>query len=157
MSHLPIEKTDLFRHFDDLSDADWDNTVNWTGFAQDVLGQPLLWAQDSVGANLVEGDGRYSDGEAIQFLINARGSARESRYWLRKVKKRGPINAPQIDEKVENVELGLRMLNSLINYRRRTKNQGVVKEPAAEYFPNAQGLTPNAENALSSHGGDSIS
>jgi four helix bundle protein len=156
MNHLPIEETDVFKLFDALSDEVWDDAIKWTGFAQDILGKQLLRALDSVGANLVEGDGRYSDGDAINFFMYSRGSARESQFWLRKVKKRGLIKAPVIDKYIDRAELGLKMLNSLINYRRRTKNQGVVRELEAEYFPNAQRLTPNAENAPSSHGGDSI-
>ena len=144
MSHLPIEDTDVFRVFDELSDELWNEAVKWPSFAQEVLGKQLVRALDSVGANLVEGDGRYSDAEAIHFFEYARGSARESRFFIRKAMKRNLVGAAIANGQVERIESGSKMLNSLINYRRRTKNVGAVRERGIEYLPNAQRQSPNA-------------
>jgi len=156
LSHLPIEETDVFKIFDKLSDEVWGFVMTWNPLAKDVVGKQLLRSLDSVGANLVEGDGRYSDGEAIHFFEYARGSAREARFWLKKAEKRGLVQSAIAKQVIDEVETGTKMLNSLISYRRKTKNQGVVREESAVYevAPSAQRPTPNA--ILQSHGGEPI-
>ncbi|ODU52298.1 hypothetical protein ABT09_02830 [bacterium SCN 57-13] len=143
MSHQPMEETDLFRVFNDLAKEAWDLTLAWPALAQDILGKQFVRAIDSVGANLVGGDGRYSDAEALHFFEFARGSAREA------------------DQMLKRIESGQKMLNSLINYRRRTKNKGIVRETVSIYrlgtlshlAPSAPRLAPGASFQIS-HGGD---
>lgn len=161
MSHLPMEETDLFRVFDALSNEAWDLMLGWPAIAQDILGKQFVRAIDSVGANLVEGDGRYSDAEALHFFEFARGSAREAAFWIRKAVQRSLIVPQQADQMLKRIESGQKMLNSLINYRRRTKNKGIVRETVSSYrlgtlshlAPSASRLAPGASFQIS-HGGD---
>jgi four helix bundle protein len=52
----------------------------------------------SVTANIAEGFGRYSDPDFVRFLRYARGSAFETREWLREGKDRGHFNEPAFEE-----------------------------------------------------------
>ena len=149
--HMPIEETEVFKCFQSLANEAWRTVEGWSNYAQWSVGKQLTGALDSVGANLCEGDGRFSDGDALHFFVIARGSAREARYWVNAAHDRGLISDDKQFRFIQEIDRGLPMLNGLINYRRETKNQGMVKEERADYGsilgsdPNAQRPTPNAQ------------
>jgi four helix bundle protein len=84
------------------------------------IGDQLLRAADSIGANIAEGFGRYHYLDSAKFYYNARGSLWETQHWFFLLQQRKLI-APEayasIQEKLET--LG-RKLNNLI---RITKQQ----------------------------------
>src|SRR5690348_248812 len=90
-SHKPIEETPLFAAFEECSDWVWATVSSWKPFDKDTLGKQWARAIDSVGANLVEGDGRYSYADALHFFIIARASSREAELWLNRAIKRGLV------------------------------------------------------------------
>lgn len=147
--HLPMEETDTCKAFVAVADQIWDLVVGWPELGRRTVGEQVIRACDSVGANLIEGDGRYSDADALHFFVMARGSARETRYWIARAVKRRLIETGIAAELNDAVARATKGLNALINYRRKTKNQNLVKEERAAYadgieFPNAQRPTPNA-------------
>src|SRR4051794_40587169 len=97
--HMPIEQTAMFQRFVAVADQMWDMVHGWPSLAQRTVGQQLLRSADSVGANLVEGDGRYSDADALHFFTIARASARESRYWIERASHRKLIS----QEEAQNI------------------------------------------------------
>lgn len=139
-THLPIEETELFRKYVDLSDDVWDVVVGWSSLAQTTVGRQLVRAVDSIGANLAEGDGRYGSADSIHFFVTTRASARESRYWLKRAAKRNLISAKQAEDFEESLDHATRSLNSLITYRR--EKQG-IRESISPYEPNLESLPPN--------------
>jgi four helix bundle protein len=135
MAHLPIEQTELFKRMEALSDRLWDEVVGWDDFAKSTLGRQLVRAADSVCLNLAEGDGRYSDADALNFFVIARGSLREVHRCVKAAVRRNLTDPARGDEYLcEFDELG-RMLNGLIAYRRKTKNVNMVREDEALYEP----------------------
>jgi four helix bundle protein len=82
--YTPMEALEFFQDLVLLSDEMWRQVSDWKPFCRDKIGIQLVRAMDSVGANLVEGDGRHSDKESLHFFSIARGSARETRYWLQR-------------------------------------------------------------------------
>lgn len=58
MATIPLEELDVFVKAEELSDAVWDVVVTWSGLAQHTVGERLVRAADSVGANIAEGYGR---------------------------------------------------------------------------------------------------
>lgn len=135
-----MESTEVFRLFDEVSDQVWNLTATWEPFARRTLGEQLVRAADSTGANLVEGDARYSDADALHFFVIARASARETAFWIRKAERRNLLDTESSRSLLQAIETGSKLLNSLISYRRKTKNSGMVREPIATYDT----LTPNA-------------
>ena len=91
--HVPVEEMELFRRFVTIPDWVWDTVAKWPRLAQDTVGKQLIRAIDNVGANLVEGDGRFSGLDSIHFFVISRASAREARYWLERA-----IHRKLIDE-----------------------------------------------------------
>src|SRR4051812_34453743 len=98
-SHLPIEETEIYKKFVVVADTLWAITVNWDHYSQAVVGKQLMKAADSIGANLVEGDGRHSGADALHFFVISRGSARETNHWLERAKVRGLLD-PKVHEQL---------------------------------------------------------
>lgn len=95
MSHQPIEDTQVFNCFVGVAQQGWDLVQPWNHFAKSTIARQLVRALDSIGANLVEGDGRYGTADSIHFFVIARASARESRYWIGVAESRNLIPVEQ--------------------------------------------------------------
>jgi len=80
-----------------------------------VLTQQLLRSAISIPANIAEGMGRYSRKEFIQYLIIARGSIEESRYYIILAKDLGYISKNIYDDLFNSFCLIGKKINSLIN------------------------------------------
>ena len=118
--HVPVEEMECFRKYVEVADWAWDEVERWKPLAQQTVGSQLIRAGDSVGANLVEGDGRSTDPDAARFFVIARASAREARYWLTRAAKRGLIPQDAAEAKIADLVEATKMLNGLIAYRRRS-------------------------------------
>lgn len=128
-----MEEMDFFLEFEEVADWVWDAVEGWTGRHQDTIGKQMVRACDSIGANLVEGDGRYTDPDAIHFFVIARASARETRLWINRGVKRELID-PQVGViHVAKLTSAARRLNLFINYRRRSGKATVVRENGILY------------------------
>lgn len=133
VDHIPIEEMDLFKMYVEVADKVWDIVEGWVPLAQDTVGKQLIRAADSVGANLVEGDGRYGDADALHFLVIARASAREARYWLGRASQRRLLAQERADELIHSLVRATQLLNGLIRYRRQHARERHVKESRSAY------------------------
>ena len=131
--HVPIEETEVFRRYVTIADWAWRTVQRWPPFAKDTLGKQLVRAIDGVGATLVEGDGRHGDKEALYFFRVARGSARETRYWLLRATERGLIPADEGEARIAELTSATQLLNRLIAYRRRSLENDRVCEDLPTY------------------------
>lgn len=103
----------------------------WPVFAQNTVGVQLCRAVDSIGANLVEGDGRATDRDSKHFFVIARGSARETRHWIKRCVARKLIDAETAESWSNEIVQVLRMVHGLVRYREaRTKS---IAEDRASY------------------------
>lgn len=132
--YQPIEELDVFLIFEKLADEIWDRSLKFHWFAKATIGRQIVRAADSVGANLVEGDGRGSDPDAIRFFYIARGSARELRYWINRCERRRLIQQAEAKAFIDEVHRGALLLNQLIKFRRESGSVSRVKE-ARRPFP----------------------
>jgi four helix bundle protein len=66
--------------------------VTWPSFDRWTVGQQLVRAADSVGANLAEALGRWHGPDRRRLLIIARGSLYELEHWLLRAQARGLTN-----------------------------------------------------------------
>lgn len=125
----------MFRLFEELSTWGWNCVKGWDYFAKDTVGKQMVRALDSVNANIVEADGRYSSMDAIRFLVIARGSAREGRLWIERARDRQLVDAEDGAMQISKIEEATRQLNLLINYRRKFADPAQAREEFAPYFP----------------------
>lgn len=134
----PIEETDLYALFDQVSDWAWDVTEGWDWFPKSVVGVQLITALDSVVANLVEGDGRYRPNDALHFFVIARASAREGRMWIIKAIRRGLVADLNGQAQIEKLDSASKHLNRLIQFRRSAAGT-IVKETLGVYDSESAG------------------
>lgn len=129
-----MESLTVYICFEQLSDAVWDCVIEWDAFAKGTVGKQLVNALDSVGANLVEGDGRSTTADALHFFIIARGSARESLHFLRRARMRRLIPVGTAEIFMREISEGTRLINGLIRYRRaRGWKRNEIREIRAPY------------------------
>ena len=133
-----IEDSEMFRGFVEVANICWSQTQQWDWYKKATLGKQLVAAADSVGANISEGAGRYGQAESIHFFIIARGSARETEYWLNRCIDRNLIEKEIIQTCLAKLNKSGRLLNALISYRRKT-NPSIVSERVAAYDETFQG------------------
>jgi four helix bundle protein len=130
--HQPIEEMEVFRLFELVASWVWDEVHKWARLDQDTLGKQMIRAADSINANLVEGDGLYSDKQAIHHFHIARGSARETRLHLRRARERKLVDAAAVDQKIAELTSATKLLNIRLRYR---KGSVLVVREGAEPNP----------------------
>jgi four helix bundle protein len=118
---VPIENLEVVRLASKLSDEIYLVTAGWDSYARHVVGRQLATAVDSLGANMVEGGHRQSPAETLHFFHIARASGEEARWWLERVSKRRIMSEEVVNRWTVELTQCLRMLQSLINYRKRTR------------------------------------
>jgi four helix bundle protein len=118
--HQPMEELMVFARFEEATGRIWDMVQQWKPLAQDTIGKQVIRSADSIGANLVEGDGRYSKADSLHFFVIARGSARETCLWVKRAQERHLVSSQEAAELLQLLADGMRMLNNLITYRRNT-------------------------------------
>ena len=130
---VPIEETEIFENFESCADWIWDQVDGWDWKAQKTVGIQLIKAADSINANLVEGDGRYTSADSVNFFVIARGSARETRLWLgRAVRRKLVVEAEGLSQIVA-INPGAKQLNLLISFRRGNRSSLTVREDTLGY------------------------
>ena len=126
-----IEELDMFKETEQLCDEIWEVVAKWDGFAKDTIGKQLVRGTDSIGANLAEGDGRYHFKENLNFYYIARGSLKETCYWLRRAQNRQLLTPDQTTHLLNRIQSVHRWINSLIAQRRQWNAQ--LREGTEEY------------------------
>ena len=81
-----------------LTQLVWDIISNWGNFEKRSMGEQLIKASDSIGANLAEGFGRFHYKDNQKFCYYARGSLEETKHWLRIAIKRRLVANEQLSQ-----------------------------------------------------------
>ena len=118
--YTPIEKLEVTIRFEALCDEIWSLVEGWERLGRNTVGEQLVNAADSVGANIIEGGHREGDRDALKFFYYARGSAGETAYFLRRALSRKLIPAIQGNRILKEWSAAMQLLNNLIAYRRGT-------------------------------------
>jgi four helix bundle protein len=98
MAKSEFENLQVYQLAEELSDRIWDIVAEWDHFAKNTVGQQLVRAVDSIGANIAEGNGRRDTKDNRRFVRIAWGSLNETQHFLRRAYKRDLI-------KKENAEV----------------------------------------------------
>jgi len=130
-----MEELRVYQMACELADELWNQVVAWDAFAKRIVGEQLLRSLDSVAANLIEGDGRHSAADALNFFRYSRASARESRHWIKCAARRKLISARDAADFDARLVLVAKSINALITYRTQKTAVSSVKEDSVEYNP----------------------
>jgi four helix bundle protein len=136
MARTAFEDLHVYRLSEDLADQVWEFVSVWPAFAQRTVGEQLVDAADSIGANIAEGAGRYTFKENRRFTHIARGSLYETKHFLRRAFRRKLLRDLEIARlKVILDELAPR-LNAYINsLATRTVTRRTAKSRTQEISP----------------------
>ncbi len=115
MSRTQFEDLRVYRLAEQLADAVWDVVGSWDRFPQRTVGQQLVRAADSIGANIAEGAGRGSYQDNRRFVRIARSSLNEVKHWLRRAYNRGLLNDDQINRLKPMLDELAPKLNAYLN------------------------------------------
>jgi four helix bundle protein len=121
MAFLPFEDLRVFQLAEQLADEIWDIVITWKYFEKITLGRQWADAADSVGANIAEGAGRGTPNDNKRFIRISRGSFNETKYWLRRAKKRKLIDAEQAAKLNHLIDKLGPSLNAYLNSIGKTK------------------------------------
>jgi len=131
--YQPIEQTEVFTLFEECAEKCWVEVARWKQFEKQTVGRQLVRAADSVGANLVEGDGRYRPDDALNFFVTARASAREAILWCKRAQSRGLFQGG-VENVIFQLEEASQQLNLLIRFRRRNASSIKTREIPSLYL-----------------------
>ena len=134
-----FEDLRVLKSAEEIADAIWKQTTQWSEYPRDVVGKQLARAADSIGANIAESFGRFHFGEKLQFLYFARGSLFETKYWLNRVIARGLMPLDEAQNYVSQLTVLARQLNTFadgLKQVRSGKSPQTLRELAADYQVN---------------------
>lgn len=123
MKFEAIEEKRIYLHAEAVGDEIWNLAVGWPHFVQHSVGLQLVRAADSVGANIAEGMGRYHPKDVCKFLYYARGSLRETVFWLRRAQSRQLIDESTAQNLYTQLDTLARELNKSINFQKTRPTQ----------------------------------
>ncbi len=95
MAFLRFEDLRVFQLAEKLCDEIWDIAKSWRYFEKNTVGIQLVKSGDSIGANIAEGAGRGTPKDNKRFVRISRGSLNETKYWLRRARRRNLISKEQ--------------------------------------------------------------
>lgn len=125
MARSSFEELRVYRLAERLADEVWDIVVLWESFAKRAIGEQLVCAVDSIGANIAEGAGRGSYKENRRFVKIARGSLYEVKHFLRRAYRRkliGETEAIKLKPLIEELAPTLNAYLNSIGTRRSSDN-----------------------------------
>ncbi|HOA72488.1 MAG TPA: four helix bundle protein [Phycisphaerae bacterium] len=119
MARTDFEERRVYRSAEKLADEIWDMVAIWDPFAKATVGEQVVDAADSVGANIAEDAGRGSYQQNRHFVRIARGSLYEAKHFLRRAYRRKLVDdeqagrlKPILDELAPSLNAYLRSIGS---------------------------------------------
>ena len=92
-----------------LSDEIYESVGHWPLLARTSMGSQLIRSADSVGANIAEAVGRWSEADKRRLLLVARGSLYETERWM----VAEVISALMSDQRRANASPGLTPVDAM--------------------------------------------
>lgn len=130
----PLEDLRMLKDAETVADGIWIEVGGWNSFVRNTVGEQLVRAADSIGANIAEGYGRYHYGEKLRFLYYARGSLYETKYWLNRCLKRDLMAIDTTQAYIEQLNGLARQINAFVTSLKSQKNiSGQIRETELLY------------------------
>jgi four helix bundle protein len=121
---MAIEDLRVLQIAEKIADSIWKHVTSWEKFARDTIGNQLVRAVDSIGANIAESFGRFHYGEKLHHLYIARGSLFETKYWINCASRRGLFLEKDSKEYAVQLTDLARLLNSFANSMKSQRTKG---------------------------------
>lgn len=115
MARTQFEELRVYQLSEELADQVWEIVLGWKPFEKSTIGKQLVWAANSIGANIAEGTGRWSYNDNKRFAKIARVSLFETKHWLRRAFQRNLLTNSQTEHIQALVEELSPKLSAYIN------------------------------------------
>jgi four helix bundle protein len=124
---VKFQELQVYQLAEKISNEVWFIVQSWDFFAKNTVGQQLVRAVDSIGANIAEGNGRYNYNDNQRFIKIARGSLHETRHWLRLACARHLLTTAQIERIKPLIDELSPKLNAYLNSIQSKANTQALK------------------------------
>ena len=114
--YISVRDLEIYKIAREFSKVGWQIYERLDWHDKKIIGDQFITSTDSVGANIVEGYGRFHYLDKIKFYYNGRGSLLESSdYWVELLYERNKINKEEY-QRLKKIagDLGVK-LNNLIS------------------------------------------
>jgi four helix bundle protein len=115
MAKSNFENLQVYQLAKKLADDIWNIVLHWEEFPKATIGKQIVRSVDSIGANIVEGCGRYNFQDNRRFVRIARGSLNETRHWLRRAYKGNILPNEELNRLKPIIEELSPKLNAYLN------------------------------------------
>jgi len=115
MARSNFENLRVYQLAEQLADEVWETVLAWDAMARRTVGEQLIRAADSIGANIAEGEGRGSYQDNRRFVRIARGSLKETQHFLRRAFRRSLLKPEQVDSLKAKTGALAPMLNAYLS------------------------------------------
>lgn len=143
---VAFEDLRILKMSETFCDEIWSLVSTWKSFEKNTMGKQIVRSADSIGANIAEAYGRYHFADKLNFMIYARGSLFETKYWLNRAQSRHLISPSQADALISQLNQLGKSLNNLIRTTRAQKNQSSKRQVREPFEPYA--IQPSSFNEL---------
>lgn len=109
----------MYERAERVADEVWAVVLAWKPFERDTVGKQITRSADSIGVNLAESSGRFHPRDVIRFVYYARGSLKETRYWLRRALHRDLIPQTRFDQWMDELTQLAKEINKYIGHQRK--------------------------------------
>ena len=130
-----FSELEIYKRYESLSELLWDMVESWPRRFQSIIGDQMLRAADSIGANIAEGVGRGHYKECLHHLYYARGSLAETQHWIRIAVRRKLVVEARIQPLRELSSTLHKQLNAFIAAQRPRRTANSTGDSAAEISP----------------------
>lgn len=141
MAQSGFEKLRVYQLSEDLADGVWEMVLGWNSFARNTVGEQIVCAADSIGANIAEGTGRESVPDNRRFVRIARGSLRETQHFLRRAYRRKLMKESQVVKFQALIAELAPKLTAYLNSIGRAKSSATNNQQPTTY-----GMQPSTDN-----------
>jgi len=116
--YIKLGSLEIYKLSVELSDTIWKIYSGMDWHDKKILGDQLIRATDSIGANIAEGYGRFHYLDRIRFYYNARGSLLEIKHWILLLGKRSKISKEIFQKLLKKLDELHKQLNAFIKFSR---------------------------------------
>ena len=121
--YILVKDLEVYKLSRELSKLAWEIFSKFDWESKKIFGNQFVESTDSVGANIVEGYGRFHYLDKIKFYYNARASLNEANdHWIEIIYERNKTSKEQIEKfKTIGKQLSIK-LNNFIKSTYNAKN-----------------------------------
>ncbi len=111
---MKLEELKIYQVAMEIGEEIWRIVKPLDYFTKETIGKQIVKSSDSIASNISEGYGRFHYRESRMFYFYARGSAFETKTWIKKLYNRRKLNEEEYKRIYNLIEFECASLNNYI-------------------------------------------